>query len=101
MHCAVHCAGSMAEQERLFFALWPDEALRQQLAVYPPMLKGCGGRLVVQDNLHITLAFLGSVDGDTHRAVGLRWDASVPLDGVTPLQYTLLRDEGHNSRAIE
>jgi 2'-5' RNA ligase len=46
---------------RLFFALWPDEAVRQalvgisrQLAVPP------GAKRVIPDNLHLTLAFIGT-----------------------------------------
>lgn len=41
---------------RLFYALWPDPALREQLAA---LLTGVHGRLVPPANLHITLAFLG------------------------------------------
>ncbi len=49
---------------RLFFALWPERALqhalhrlgRQQQSV-------CGGRAMRGDGLHMTLLFLGSVDG--------------------------------------
>jgi 2'-5' RNA ligase len=43
---------------RLFFALWPDAAVRQQLARHRPD----AGRPVTAENLHITLLFLGSVD---------------------------------------
>mgnify|MGYP000476091473 CR=1 FL=1 len=64
-----------AERQRLFFALWPDEAVRRQLAAYPPLLKGCGGRLVVLENLHITLAFLGSINADTRRCMERAADA--------------------------
>jgi 2'-5' RNA ligase len=46
---------------RLFFALWPDEAVRlalvrisRQLAVPP------GAKRMVPDNLHLTLAFIGT-----------------------------------------
>jgi len=48
---------------RLFFALWPDDALREQLERMV-----CGhvrvgiGRRVPMANLHITLLFLGSVE---------------------------------------
>ncbi|HEY0720457.1 MAG TPA: RNA 2',3'-cyclic phosphodiesterase [Gammaproteobacteria bacterium] len=53
----------LAEQGglRLFFALWPDEAVRlelvrisRQLAVPP------GAKRVVPDNLHLTMAFIGT-----------------------------------------
>lgn len=46
--------------ERLFIALWPDEAVREavlaQLPEMPPPAKP-----VPRDNWHVTLAFLGSV----------------------------------------
>jgi 2'-5' RNA ligase len=59
------CGLAEAPRQRLFFALWPDEEVRGQLASYRSLLKGCGGRPVVAENLHITLAFLGSVDAAT------------------------------------
>lgn len=76
-----------AEHQRLFFALWPDEAVRRQLADYRDLLKGCRGRLVVPENLHITLAFLGSVDADTRSCLEQAADIiSVPA-------FTLKLDE--------
>jgi 2'-5' RNA ligase len=47
---------------RLFFALWPDEALRQRLqaaAITIPI--EAGGRRVPGANLHLTLHFIGNV----------------------------------------
>jgi len=47
---------------RLFFALWPDEALRQRLqeaAITIPV--AAGGRRVSGANLHLTLHFIGNV----------------------------------------
>ena len=47
---------------RLFFALWPSDELRQQIeheTRNPARLSG--GRTIPAANLHITLAFLGSV----------------------------------------
>lgn len=47
---------------RLFFALWPDETVREQIwRVSRPAVAACEGRPVVRENLHMTLAFLGSV----------------------------------------
>jgi RNA 2',3'-cyclic 3'-phosphodiesterase len=47
---------------RLFFALWPDEDLRSQLALVSEQIPaGCGRRIPV-NNLHITLVFLGNID---------------------------------------
>jgi RNA 2',3'-cyclic 3'-phosphodiesterase len=50
----------MAESSRLFFALWPDEATRDEVAVLTAQFhKEYGGRPVARESLHITLAFLG------------------------------------------
>ena len=50
---------------RLFFALWPDEATRQQLACWSQPLAAQGYRPVPAHNLHVTLVFLGRVDAAT------------------------------------
>jgi RNA 2',3'-cyclic 3'-phosphodiesterase len=47
---------------RLFFALWPDEALRAAFAhTGQKAARASGGRPVPAHNLHVTLLFLGSV----------------------------------------
>ncbi|MGH8396734.1 MAG: RNA 2',3'-cyclic phosphodiesterase [Gammaproteobacteria bacterium] len=54
---------SEPETERLFFAFWPDEAVRH--AIYKETrhaVRASGGRPVPLENFHVTLAFLGSVD---------------------------------------
>jgi RNA 2',3'-cyclic 3'-phosphodiesterase len=60
---------------RLFFALWPDESVRAKLAQWSRELHlACGGRPTRAENLHLTLAFLGSVEAgrvaDVERAAG-------------------------------
>lgn len=52
----------MSERQRLFFALWPDEALREALTPLLRLKRECGGRAHPPSNLHITLNFLGMVD---------------------------------------
>lgn len=47
---------------RLFFALWPERKIRDQLARLAKQIKPQGGRLRHPDDLHITLVFLGQVD---------------------------------------
>jgi RNA 2',3'-cyclic 3'-phosphodiesterase len=48
--------------QRLFFAFWPREGARQALArASARATRSSGGRAVPAENLHVTLAFLGSV----------------------------------------
>ena len=47
--------------KRLFFALWPDNAVRGRLAEVAGLLPMNTGRRVPPDNFHITLVFLGNV----------------------------------------
>jgi len=55
--------GHRVKTRRLFFALWPDDDVRQQIKRNSKSLLRLGdGRPVVPGNLHITLAFLGNVD---------------------------------------
>jgi RNA 2',3'-cyclic 3'-phosphodiesterase len=72
---------------RLFLALWPDEGVRAQLVRWSRELKGlCGGRPTRAPDLHLTLAFLGTVEAgrvaDVERAAGT----------VAPIAATLLLD---------
>jgi 2'-5' RNA ligase len=55
----------MSERQRLFFALWPSDELREALVPLQQLKQECGGRAVPTDNVHITLNFLGNVDADT------------------------------------
>jgi RNA 2',3'-cyclic 3'-phosphodiesterase len=51
-----------APTQRLFFALWPEEPERHALsAAVEFAVSQCGGRPVPAANLHVTLAFMGTV----------------------------------------
>jgi len=55
---------------RLFFALWPDEAMQTALAAaVAAIVRDCDGRAVPAGNFHLTLAFLGSVPHSRFEAV--------------------------------
>ena len=57
-------------ERRLFFALWPDDGLRDQLRrVSEPAVRLAGGRPVPPANYHLTLAFLGGLPADRLDAV--------------------------------
>jgi 2'-5' RNA ligase len=54
--------GTLSESRlRLFFALWPDPPLRGMLAELAGRHVPDGARRLAAQNLHLTLAFLGSV----------------------------------------
>ena len=60
--------------ERLFFALWPDVALRRELERRLPLLTSqVVGRPQRPDQWHVTLEFLGAVTADRQPAV---WGAA-------------------------
>jgi len=68
--------------QRLFFALWPESGLQQALHKLARELLGRErARLVAADNLHLTLAFLGSVDAATRACLERAAEAirSVPF----------------------
>ncbi|HYD58299.1 MAG TPA: RNA 2',3'-cyclic phosphodiesterase [Burkholderiales bacterium] len=48
---------------RLFFALWPPRETARALAEWALAIQqGAGGRVAKEDNIHLTLAFLGDAD---------------------------------------
>ena len=48
-------------QARLFFAVYPDDEVREQLVRVQADFAAHTARAVIPDNLHLTLAFLGNV----------------------------------------
>lgn len=55
------CPDQPEPLQRLFFALWPDAAVRAALAQSSEQVLGKRVRRVPESNLHITLAFAGPV----------------------------------------
>ena len=56
--------------DRLFFALWPDDAFRSVLARrVPPLLEHVQGKPQRPDQWHVTVEFLGAVAADRQAAV--------------------------------
>jgi 2'-5' RNA ligase len=58
----------MSEREparRLFFALWPPEAVQRELARRARQTLAGRGKVPPTANIHLTLAFAGEVDGAT------------------------------------
>ena len=56
---------AMREPARVFFALWPDDAVRAALARLARSLQQeCAGRMIPESNIHLTLVFLGHVATD-------------------------------------
>lgn len=53
---------ALPDTARLFFAVWPDDAVRAALARRARSLhQECGGRMIAARNIHLTLVFLGNV----------------------------------------
>lgn len=71
--------------QRVFFALWPDAALADEIVPRAARL-GLGGRLVARERLHLTLAFHGLLDRTGIKALIDRADA---LDAA---RFTLVID---------
>lgn len=62
-------------EQRLFFALWPDDAVRRRVAKLARQLPVHGGRTLHPDDFHITLVFLGQVGAERLACVERAADA--------------------------
>lgn len=69
--------------KRLFFALWPDDAVRKQCIELAHHLLKAGDRPVDPGNLHVTLVFLGAVDDVLESAMVQTADEMKKLEPVT------------------
>lgn len=73
---------------RLFFALWPDDAVRTALVDWCTALERvCRGRPTRPGNLHVTLAFLGDV------AEARLAELKRVAEGVPPRRCELIVDQ--------
>ena len=51
--------------QRVFFALWPDDATRDAIDRFTrEAVEECGGQAITADNFHMTLRFIGQADGN-------------------------------------
>lgn len=55
--------------KRLFFALWPDEAVRRQCCRISEQISNSAIRTVAPKNLHATLLFLGHINSEQETAM--------------------------------
>lgn len=60
---------SDTDSVRLFFALWPNNAIRVSIASAASKVRVSDARWVPEENLHVTLAFLGQVCAQQRLAV--------------------------------
>jgi 2'-5' RNA ligase len=72
-----------APRQRLFFALWPGDAVRKRLAAIASKSLKRSGRKIPAENLHLTLAFLGPVGPEVRRC------AEEVADVVSAAPFTL------------
>lgn len=96
LNCSYPLDGDPRDRpQRLFFALWPDDALRQRLAdCGRPLVQAVRGRAVATENLHITLIFLGDVDAEQQAC--LEGQATTFAEGLACPPFELRLDQfGH------
>ncbi len=72
--------------QRLFFALWPEDGLGHTMVQLARDHVHGSGRWVRPENLHVTLVFLGAVDGARRACV------EAAADGIRGQSFTLELD---------
>lgn len=59
----------LADTQRLFLALWPDDRVRKSLGAVTDFAVKGNGRRTELANMHITLKFLGQLSGDASQTL--------------------------------
>jgi 2'-5' RNA ligase len=77
----------LAEAQKLFFALWPDDRVRKELMRVSDSLPAHGGRPPHPEDLHITLVFLGQVSAEEYPCV------TGVADGIEADSFSLCIDQ--------
>ena len=76
---------------RLFFGIWPDEASRQRLAAWQRSVAWpAGARCTPEQDLHLTLHFIGDVPAKTLQALIDDSDLPAPLPLGFDIDQTLV-----------
>jgi 2'-5' RNA ligase len=72
------------DRHRVFFALWPDDAIRAAISrATRDAVRLSGGRPIAKERLHVTIAFLGELT-----TAGLEVARGVPPIPVGPFELT-------------
>ena len=76
--------GQPPDRHRVFFALWPDDAIRAAISrATRDAVRLSGGRPIAKERLHVTIAFLGELT-----TAGLEVARGVPPIPVGPFELT-------------
>jgi 2'-5' RNA ligase len=59
----------LLDSKRIFFALWPDAAVRAKLEQLLSLLPAGQGRAHVPEDLHVTLVFIGQASGQYYECL--------------------------------
>jgi 2'-5' RNA ligase len=102
------CSGTTEPTQRLFFALWPDAGVRDSLADFAQAHIRKPARRVPDANLHITLAFPGSVAADMRECLeaaatgiqGPAFELAIDRVGYWPRPRILWAGSSHTPDAL-
>src|SRR5690242_2204201 len=76
---------------RVFFAIWPDNTAREQMAGLAKQLRLallCSGREIKAENIHLTLAFVGDIEPSRVEALRMVADGTTDA-GARAFDFTV------------